>query len=554
MSQVQEKAKDPLIGREVKDYRFVGKLGGGAFGAVYRAEHVRLSGRSVAIKVLHPHIATDEGIVERFRREARSLASFNHPNIVQIIDFDWHDEIGFYLVLEWINGDALNKVLKTQKRLDVEVVIDLFSQMLSGLAEAHSKGIVHRDLKPANLMIVEAGASRVLKVLDFGIASLSDSEHDLTTDGTAMGSANYMSPEQALGQIKKIDNRSDLYSCGIIMGKCLTGKNVYAADSPTQILWKHIYEPPPLLSSLYPAGNFSKALEDVFAKSIAKEKDARFQSAEEFLEALQQAAASEPAYSSLVEEADDDDDRTMFDPDYQTGVLLNADQPPSATVNASSASAVSQPSHTTGDVSQVIRGTAVVSGGVVARPIAAQEAARPGGAAQVSRPPTQGGTAVAVAATARPMVGAQSARQPGRHTIATAGSSMVRTPGESTGLSRLGGVPPEIREASGESSSSFSSSSIRPERPRAGSATRARIARPIRSPMKEPPPEPTFWEQYRWWVIGGVFGALAILASAFAVVSMMKPSKPTVRRPVDEDGKKAGDIFNRLDPSLNKKK
>ncbi|TNE51327.1 MAG: serine/threonine protein kinase [Deltaproteobacteria bacterium] len=277
--------KDPLLGREFKDYRVTEKLGGGAFGAVYRAEHTRLS-KSFAVKVLHPHIATNEDIVTRFRREAQSLAALDHPNIVQIIDFDQDPDIGFYLVLEWLKGEPLNKLLKREKALPFEQVAELFTQLLGALGEAHSQGIVHRDLKPANLMILPSGRGQVLKVLDFGIAAMADGNHDLTTDGTAMGSANYMSPEQALGKIREIDNRSDLYSCGIIFGKCLTGRNVFPADSPTQILWKHIYEEAPRLNDLYPEGLFPEMVEEVFARSIAKDKADRFQDAKEFSTAV----------------------------------------------------------------------------------------------------------------------------------------------------------------------------------------------------------------------------------------------------------------------------
>lgn len=560
-------AHDPLIGREVKDYRFSDKLGGGAFGAVYRAEHIRLSGRSVAIKVLHPHIASDEGIVERFRREARSLASLNHPNIVQIIDFDWHDDIGFYLVLEWLKGDALNKILKQQKRLTADVVVDLFSQMLSALQEAHSQGIVHRDLKPANVMVVETGPRRVLKILDFGIASLSDSEHDLTTDGTAMGSANYMSPEQALGQIKKIDNRSDLYSCGIIMGKCLTGKNVYAADSPTQILWKHIYEPPPLLKSLYPDGNFSQPLEDVFAKSISKDKSDRYQSATEFLEALQKAAAESKEHG-LVDTSsfnENDADATIFEPDYNTNSLLR--QGPSglktAKTGSGAPSLVKVPAYEEATAVPVVTGRAVVSG-ATARPTPSME---PSPSVEVARGAglTRGESShTGPRSTARPISdfvnrgpglngeAAPNYRQPGVHTYANEGQAPATGTGNrvvtaGTGVFRRS----ELRET-GESSASFSASGIRPERPGFRQSKRGASAAPvIRSSMRgDVAPEPSFWDTYKWWIIGGCVGAFVVIASIFTVVTLLRPSSGTNKSRMMDERKNTDKLFDQIDKQL----
>ena len=287
----QVQINDPILGKVVDKYRFVKKLGGGAFGAVYQAEHIRL-GKSFAVKVLHPHIASEVGIIERFKREAESLSKLNHPNIVQVSDFDSADGIGFYLVLEWLDGDALSDILKKRVRLPIHEVVDLFEQLLSGLQEAHNQGIVHRDLKPANVMVIPTGAKPVLKILDFGIAAMKDSDQGLTMTGTAMGSANYMSPEQALGEIRKIDPRSDLYSCGIILGKCLVGRNIFVGESPTQILFKHVQDQPPTLASIYPEGQFTPEIEAVFAKSIAKKQEDRFQSATEFLDAVRHAAAS----------------------------------------------------------------------------------------------------------------------------------------------------------------------------------------------------------------------------------------------------------------------
>ncbi len=281
--------KDPLLGKKFKDYLIVERIGGGAFGAVYKAQHARLSGKFFAIKVLHPHIAADTEIIKRFEREAESLALLDHPNIVQIIDFDSSDEVGYYIVMEWLKGKPLSKYLKKKKRLSLKETEEIFLQLLVGLGEAHKKGIVHRDLKPANLMLVPTGNSLLVKILDFGIAALKSDDQGLTSDGTAMGSANYMSPEQAMGKVREIDSRSDLYSCGIIFGKCLTGRNIFTGESQTEILMKHIQAPPPKLNELYPAGNFSPELEAFFAKSIAKKKEDRFQTAREFAEAMKAA-------------------------------------------------------------------------------------------------------------------------------------------------------------------------------------------------------------------------------------------------------------------------
>lgn len=284
-------AKDPLIGKEFKFYRIVDKIGGGAFGAVYRAEHTRLP-KPFAIKVLHPHIASDELIVSRFEREARTLATLNHPNIVQLVDFDKDDEVGLYLVMEWLRGASMKQIIQKKKRLPMDVTCEFFQHLLSGLQEAHEHGIVHRDLKPANLMIIPAGSHQILKILDFGVASLSSDDRDLTMVGAAMGSANYMSPEQAMGNIKEVDNRSDLYSCGVILGHCLTGKRVFLGETPTQTLMKHIHEPPRTLHEMCPEETFSPQIEAVFARSLAKRKEDRFQSAREFLEAVVDASKS----------------------------------------------------------------------------------------------------------------------------------------------------------------------------------------------------------------------------------------------------------------------
>ncbi len=282
---------DPFLNKVIKDYKIVKKIGKGTFGAVYQAQHVRLSKKLFAIKILHPHIATEKEIVERFRREAESLALLSHPNIVQIIDFDFLENIGYFLVMEWLNGITLKKYLKEKTRISLKETEEIFLQLMRGLGEAHRNQIVHRDLKPANIMLIPLEDSLSVKILDFGIAALKDN-HDITEEGIAMGSANYISPEQAMGQVKEIDGRSDLYSCGIIFAKCITGKNVFSGKSSAEVIIKHISVPPPKLNELYPEGNFSEELESFYQRSIHKDKEKRFQTAREFASEMKRAIES----------------------------------------------------------------------------------------------------------------------------------------------------------------------------------------------------------------------------------------------------------------------
>lgn len=573
--------KDPLMGREFKDYRVTEKLGGGAFGAVYRAEHTRLS-KSFAVKVLHPHIATNTDIVKRFRREAQSLAGLDHPNIVQIIDFDQDEEIGFYLVLEWLKGEPLNHVLKKEGVLPAEQVIDLFTQLLGALGEAHAQGIVHRDLKPANLMILPSGHGQVLKILDFGIAAIADSNHELTTDGTAMGSANYMSPEQALGKIREIDHRSDLYSCGIILGKCLTGKNVFSADSPTQILWKHIYEPAPRLNDLYPEGLFPEVLENIFSRSIAKDKADRFQSASEFSLALREALLEmrqglsgimAPSLTPRITPTPQ-----VGSPSSSNGVSVAGAVAAAVQVSPSPTSVPAPPSPAVSTATP-ISGTAPTVGGSVARAFSAPKPPTTNSPAFSSASPAVAGGVVASALSNphtpgssvlhTPAVGLEphtptqpsGNREPGHASVSlgkersesrfsrfsspaapqprdgvgesSASSSGVSAP---TGLRSLGqasagkSVVSETKPVVGESSSSISSSfgpqahTSSPVRPMIRGA-RNSGGKNIRSARRDDVSSSSsfeIWEKYRWIIIG--VGTLLI---AFVVWFFVFGSKST---------------------------
>jgi serine/threonine protein kinase len=282
--------RDPLVDRLIHKYQIKERIGGGGFGSVYRAEHIDLL-KSVAIKILHPHLVHNELMVERFRREAQLLASLRHPNIVEVIDFGEMDSLGLYLVMEWLEGNTLQWHIKHEGQPPPETLQQIFEQLLDALGYAHQHGIVHRDLKPENFIWVPVPGPRnrrTLKVLDFGIARILEkgkSGARLTETGLAVGTPRYMSPEQAAGEIDRIDHRTDLYACGILLVEMLTGRPIFSGTT-NEILLHQMESPPPSLSDLAPDKHFSPALEWVVQRALAKNPDQRFASAEQFTDAL----------------------------------------------------------------------------------------------------------------------------------------------------------------------------------------------------------------------------------------------------------------------------
>src|SRR5512137_1563447 len=230
-----------MIGKSLSHYRVTEKLGQGGMGEVYRAEDTNLS-RQVAIKVLPDEFAHDAERLARFEREAKLLASLNHPNIAAIHGLEEHEGKRF-LVLELVEGQTLSERLK-KGRIPLDETLDICRQIATGLESAHEKGIIHRDLKPANVMITE---DDTVKILDFGIAkalaheSQSAASSQLPTDaktmtrpGLTLGTAAYMSPEQARG--KPVDKRTDIWAFGGIFFECLTGKRAFEGDTDTESL------------------------------------------------------------------------------------------------------------------------------------------------------------------------------------------------------------------------------------------------------------------------------------------------------------------------------
>jgi eukaryotic-like serine/threonine-protein kinase len=257
-------------------YRILDRIGSGGMADVYRAEDTHL-GREVALKVLHRRFAQDAEFVERFRREAKSAAGLQHPHVVGVFDRGEHDGT-YYIAMEHLRGRTLKDIVTAEAPLDQTRVIDLGIQVLQAAAFAHRRGVIHRDFKPHNVIVDDAG---VAKVTDFGIARAGASE--MTETGSIMGTAQYLSPEQAQGHA--VTAASDLYSIGVMLYEMLTGRLPFEGDSAVSIALKHLNEPPPPMASM--GADVEPNLEGVVMGALAKDPAARWQSAEDLAGALE---------------------------------------------------------------------------------------------------------------------------------------------------------------------------------------------------------------------------------------------------------------------------
>jgi serine/threonine-protein kinase len=251
-------------------YRIMRKLGSGGMANVYLAEDQEL-GRRVAIKILNDRHAGDEQFVERFRREAKNAAGLSHGNIVSIYDRG-EAEGTYYIAMEYLDGRSLKELILSRGPAPVSVAVDYARQILSALRFAHRHGIVHRDIKPHNVLVDADGH---VKVTDFGIARAGASQ--MTEEGSIIGTAQYLSPEQARGTT--VDQTSDLYSLGIVLYELLTGEVPFTGDSPVEIAMKHLSAVPPALRAKRP--DVPQALEQVVLRALAKDPAQRYQSADE---------------------------------------------------------------------------------------------------------------------------------------------------------------------------------------------------------------------------------------------------------------------------------
>jgi eukaryotic-like serine/threonine-protein kinase len=259
-------------------YRILRRLGSGGMADVYCAEDQQL-GRKVALKLLYRRFAEDVQFVERFRREASSAAGLQHPGIVGIFDRGEWDGT-YYIAMEYIEGHTLKEIVRDRGPAPPEAAIDIAIQILRAVRFAHRRGVVHRDIKPQNVMVDDEGR---VKVTDFGIARAGAS--DMTETGSIMGTAQYLSPEQAQG--RPVDARSDLYSIGIVLYEMLTGRVPFDAESAVTVALKQVSEEPVPPSQVNP--DVSPALEAVVLRAMEKDPRRRFADADEFITALEAA-------------------------------------------------------------------------------------------------------------------------------------------------------------------------------------------------------------------------------------------------------------------------
>lgn len=272
----RDEQADPLVGRALDDRWIIEeKLGEGGMGAVYKG-HQRSVNRTVAIKTLRPQLVESEEFVNRFFREAQIAANIAHPNCVTILDYGEAKDGTLYLAMEFLDGELLTDRIETGE-LTVKQVLEIGIQVASALSAAHDQSIVHRDLKPDNIFLLDVpGGATFVKVLDFGIAKMLDSNTQVTKTGMIFGTPEYMSPEQCRGD--RIDGRSDLYALGCILYELVGGRTPFRATTPMAVLMAHVNEDVPGLPAT-DAGNIPPGLERIIMRLLEKRPENRPESA-----------------------------------------------------------------------------------------------------------------------------------------------------------------------------------------------------------------------------------------------------------------------------------
>jgi len=290
---------DALIGTVLGGrYRILRRLGEGAMGNVYLGEHLKI-GRQDAIKVLRDNLASDPDTIARFLRGTRNVSAIRHPNVCTIYDFCDTDDGLQFVAMEYVPGETLRDLLQRVGLLPLERAVDIAAQAADALEAAHAAGIVHRDLKPANIMVMQsrAGADEV-KVVDFDISKVDGDaeEEEVTRLGFVIGTPEYMSPEQLVGE--RLDGRSDIYSLALVLFRMLTGRLPFDAEGAQEVMIKRLTEQPMLLSEARPGARYPEALEGTLHRALARKPSDRHATAREFAREIRSAvgamAAAEP--------------------------------------------------------------------------------------------------------------------------------------------------------------------------------------------------------------------------------------------------------------------
>ncbi len=282
-------AKDPFIGSILNStYQIQEVVGSGGMGRVYKARDVLME-RTVAIKMLHAHLTSDQASIQRFQQEARAASAINHPNVITAYDFGISESGQPYLIMDFLQGKSLSNTIDDSNGLEYSRAIHIFAQTCDALHVAHTKGVIHRDLKPSNIMVVQnRDDPDFVKIVDFGIAKLlphsGKQSQNLTQTGELFGSPLYMSPEQFLGKV--LDERTDIYAMGCVMYETLIGRPPFTGEHVLETMHKHIHEAPVKFSQARPDLKIAAKLEAIVMRALEKEPDARYQTMAELRDAI----------------------------------------------------------------------------------------------------------------------------------------------------------------------------------------------------------------------------------------------------------------------------
>ncbi|MBL9041061.1 MAG: serine/threonine protein kinase [Myxococcales bacterium] len=318
-----------LIGKTIGGrYTIKSAIGSGGMGHVYKAIQAPIN-REIAIKVLRVDLAGQEGVTERFKREAKAASLINHPNAITIFDFG-EDEGILYLAMEYLAGETLRQRLRREPAFTIDQALDAFESMAGALGAAHKVGVVHRDLKPDNIFIAKFDAAgEVVKVLDFGLAKLLDPgtsapEDQLTRPELRLGTPRYMAPEQALG-IQPIDSRCDVYALGLLLFEMLAGRAPFTGEDGMEVLAQRLRKESPKLSAIAPNKNFSEQMDSLLQRMLERDRAKRPSDANEVLVQVREIRKNGQVYRT--DDAEDEDPMTLNDQPAASGHFRRANTP-----------------------------------------------------------------------------------------------------------------------------------------------------------------------------------------------------------------------------------